>query len=291
MAPGGLVEWSPSTVGGFAHWDNDTRSTSHNHEVHLRAALEHRWQTGREGGRESWLGLAIEFDEPMSVPAIRTALTRWIDRHEVLRSHVVVKHAGLQRLTTPPGSVKLKMGRVGWYARRAPCSTSSRARSIVPPLPCSGPPTSSRRWHGSGRSRSCSPATTRCSRVLAHPRPERTHRALSRGPGTSGAAADAGGQLRGLQCAGTTVGRSGRRRPPCGACLGRLPRRQRPPHAALRPGGPRPRRPRRRPGAAAVVGHAGTPRRRRGEPVHRGLCRRGGIAVRRHRRRARRRLP
>lgn len=120
VAPGGLVEWSPSTVGGFAHWENDTRSTSHNHEVHLRAALEHRWNTGREGGRESWLGLAIEFDEPMSVPAIRTALTRWIDRHEVLRSHVVVKHAGLQRLTTPPGTVKLKMGRVGWYGEAGP---------------------------------------------------------------------------------------------------------------------------------------------------------------------------
>jgi hypothetical protein len=120
VAPGGLVEWSPSTVGGFAHWENDTRSTSHNHEVHLRAALEHRWRTGREGGRESWLGLAIEFDEPMSVPAIRAALTRWVDRHEVLRSHVVVKHAGLQRLTTPPGSVRLKMGRVGWYAESGP---------------------------------------------------------------------------------------------------------------------------------------------------------------------------
>ncbi|MGZ8179301.1 condensation domain-containing protein [Williamsia sp. SKLECPSW1] len=120
VAPGGLVEWSPTTVGGFAHWETDARSTSHNHEVHLRAALEHRWRTGREGGRESWLGLAIEFDEPMSVPAIRAALTRWIDRHEVLRSHVVVKHGGLQRLTTPRGSVRLKMGRVGWYAESGP---------------------------------------------------------------------------------------------------------------------------------------------------------------------------
>ncbi|GAA2068907.1 condensation domain-containing protein [Williamsia deligens] len=120
VEPGGLVEWSPSTVGGFAHWENDPRSTSHNHELHLRSSLEHRWRTKREGGRESWLGLAIEFDEPMSVPAIRSALTRWIDRHEVLRSHVVVKHSGLQRLTTPPGSVRLKMGRVGWYAESGP---------------------------------------------------------------------------------------------------------------------------------------------------------------------------
>ncbi|MCX6469967.1 MAG: condensation domain-containing protein [Corynebacteriales bacterium] len=120
VEPGGLVEWSAQTPGGFAHWHTDPRPTSHNHELHLRSALEYRWRTRREGGRESWLGLAIEFDEPMSVPAIRAALTRWIDRHEVLRSHVVVKHTGMQRLSTPPGSVTLKMGRVGWYTEAGP---------------------------------------------------------------------------------------------------------------------------------------------------------------------------
>ncbi|MBJ7288192.1 condensation domain-containing protein [Williamsia sp.] len=118
--PGGLVEWSPHTPGGFANWNSDPRPTSHNHELHLRGALEYRWRTQREGGRESWLGLAIEFDEPMSIPAIRTALTRWIDRHEVLRSHVIIKNTGMARLSTPPGSVALKMGRVRWYAEAGP---------------------------------------------------------------------------------------------------------------------------------------------------------------------------
>jgi hypothetical protein len=120
VEPGGLVEWSPYTDGGFAQWTADSRPTSHNHEQHLRAAFDYRLRTKREGGRESWLGLAIEFDEPLSIPAIRTTLSRWIDRHEVLRSHVVIWADRLARLTTPPGSVKLKMGRVGWYAEPGP---------------------------------------------------------------------------------------------------------------------------------------------------------------------------
>lgn len=120
VEPGGLVEWSPYTVGGLANWTADSRPTSHNHEQHLRSAFEYRLRTHREGGRESWLGLAIEFDEPLSIPAIRSTLSMWIDRHEVLRSHVVIWADRLARMTTPTGSVKLKMGRVGWYGEPGP---------------------------------------------------------------------------------------------------------------------------------------------------------------------------
>ncbi|SIR81174.1 Condensation domain-containing protein [Williamsia sterculiae] len=120
IEPGALVEWSAHTEGGLGAWSSDSRPTSYNHEQHLRGALEYRWRTHREGGRESWLGLAIEFDEPMSVPAIRSALTSWIDRHEVLRSHVVLKHSGPVRLSTMPGSVRLRMGRIGWYTESGP---------------------------------------------------------------------------------------------------------------------------------------------------------------------------
>ncbi|MCK8613700.1 condensation domain-containing protein [Gordonia sp. C13] len=120
IAPGGLVEWTPYVPGGLGAWDHDSRLTSHNHEQHLRAAFEYRMQTQREGGREAWLGLSIEFDEPLSIPAIRSVLTQWIDRHEVLRSHVVIKGTGLQRLTTDPGTVKLKMGRIGWFRESGP---------------------------------------------------------------------------------------------------------------------------------------------------------------------------
>ncbi|MFE0749243.1 condensation domain-containing protein [Gordonia sp. NPDC058843] len=120
IAPGGLVEWTPYVPGGLGNWDYDSRLTSHNHEQHLRAAFEYRVRTRREGGREAWLGLSIEFDEPLSIPAIRSVLTQWIDRHEVLRSHVVIKGSGLQRLTTAPGTVKLTMGRIGWYSESGP---------------------------------------------------------------------------------------------------------------------------------------------------------------------------
>ncbi|NMO01120.1 condensation protein [Gordonia sp. TBRC 11910] len=120
VAPGALVEWTPITP-PRDEWHSDSRLTSHNHEAHLRGAIAHYRATGTEGGRESWLGLAIEFDEPMSVPAIRAALTEWIDRHEVLRSHVVIRGEGstgegLRRVSVAPGAVKLKMGRIGWYS-------------------------------------------------------------------------------------------------------------------------------------------------------------------------------
>ncbi|QTI71244.1 condensation domain-containing protein [Gordonia polyisoprenivorans] len=120
IEPGGLVEWTPYVPGGLGKWSRDPRLTSHNHEQHLRGAFEYRVRTRREGGRESWLGLQIHFDEPLSIPALRTALRRWIDRHEVLRSHVVIKHDGLARLSTPAGTVELKMGRIGWYNESGP---------------------------------------------------------------------------------------------------------------------------------------------------------------------------
>ncbi|WP_267618111.1 condensation domain-containing protein [Gordonia bronchialis] len=120
IEPGGLVEWTPYVPGGLGAWIPDSRLTSHNHEQHLRSSFEYRVRTRREGGRESWLGLSIEFDEPLSIPAIRSVLTQWIDRHEVLRSHVVIKGRGLARLTTVPGTVKLKMGRIGWYNQPGP---------------------------------------------------------------------------------------------------------------------------------------------------------------------------
>ncbi|MGV9713498.1 condensation domain-containing protein [Gordonia sp. NPDC003424] len=120
IEPGGLVEWMPYVPGGLGTWSSDPRLTSHNHEQHVRSAFEYRLRTRREGGRESWLGVSIEFAEPLSIPAVRTALTRWIDRHEVLRSHVVIKGDGLHRLSTKPGTVKLKMGRIGWYTSPGP---------------------------------------------------------------------------------------------------------------------------------------------------------------------------
>ena len=122
LRPGGLVEWTP-VLHGSAQLSADPRPTSHNHEQHLRDALDYQAITGHTGGREAWLGVSIEFDEPLSIPAIRLALAAWIDRHEVLRSHVLESKTartdgiggGLRRVTAPPGSVSVTMTRVGWY--------------------------------------------------------------------------------------------------------------------------------------------------------------------------------
>ncbi|MGB3697339.1 MAG: condensation domain-containing protein [Gordonia sp. (in: high G+C Gram-positive bacteria)] len=120
IQPGGLVEWIPAVPGGLGNWQRDSRQTSHNHEAHLRSAFEYRALTHREGGRESWLGLAIEFAEPMSVPSVRTAIVAYINRHEVLRTHVVLKadrdgRYRTERYSTPPDTVRVKMARIGWY--------------------------------------------------------------------------------------------------------------------------------------------------------------------------------
>ncbi|MFT4126542.1 MAG: condensation domain-containing protein [Gordonia sp. (in: high G+C Gram-positive bacteria)] len=120
IEPGGLVEWTPFVPGGLGAWDRDARLTSHNHEQHLRSAFEYRARTRLAGGRESWLGVSITIAGPLSIPALRATLRTWIDRHEVLRSHVVIKYDGLARLTTAPGTVKLRMGRIGWYRESGP---------------------------------------------------------------------------------------------------------------------------------------------------------------------------
>ncbi len=118
LEPGGLAEWIPAAPGGLGAWARDDRGTSHNHEQHLRAAHDHRVRTGQQGGRESWLGVLVEFDEQIDLDAVRTALLGWIDRHEVLRSHVSLNAARetTERYTSGPGSIHLRMRRIGWYS-------------------------------------------------------------------------------------------------------------------------------------------------------------------------------
>ena len=135
LQPGGLVEWVPRVAGGLGSWRRDPRPTSHNHEQHLWSAFMHHAQTHREGGRESWLGLVLEFSEPMSVPAVRAMISAWIDRHEVLRSHVVLTGKGPARLSTDPGTVELNMNRIGWYRESGPLTdqvASSFDRATAP---------------------------------------------------------------------------------------------------------------------------------------------------------------
>lgn len=122
LRPGSLAEWIPGAPGGLGAWHRDPRGTTHNHEQHLRAAFDHRVRTGEQGGRESWLGLSIEFDEQISLPAIAKALSAWIDRHEVLRTHVTLSanETTTERYTADPGGVNLRMRRIGWYSDSQP---------------------------------------------------------------------------------------------------------------------------------------------------------------------------
>lgn len=115
IRPGGLIEWIPAAPGGLGAWHRDPRGTSHNHEQHLRSAHDYRRATRREGGREAWLGLAVEFDQQIDFPAVQGALLAWINRHEVLRTHVRLDGPDVARYTTDPGTVLLRRSRIGWY--------------------------------------------------------------------------------------------------------------------------------------------------------------------------------
>ena len=123
---GGLVEWIPTVPGGLGAWNPDPRATSHNHEHHLLEAHAYRLATARQGGRESWLGVAVDFDEQISLSAARQAILGWIDRHEVLRTHVTLvetpsdgDRVTTERYTAEPGTVHLRDRRIGWFGESA----------------------------------------------------------------------------------------------------------------------------------------------------------------------------
>lgn len=119
LRPGELRNWIPTT-GPAARWRDDARVPSHVHEAHLRGAQAVLARRHIDGGRESWLGLGVEFDEPLSIPGLRTALRAWIDRHEVLRTHVFLEDDVPRRRSALPGTVDLKVKAVGTYRSTGP---------------------------------------------------------------------------------------------------------------------------------------------------------------------------
>ncbi|GAB3129024.1 hypothetical protein GCM10027289_09990 [Tsukamurella serpentis] len=119
LRPGELRNWTP-TRGPAARWRDDPRRPSHVHEAHLRSALSILQRRHIDGGRESWLGIAVEFDEPLSIPGLRTALRAWIDRHEVLRTHVFIEDGLPRRRSAQPATVDLKVQTVGTYHSTEP---------------------------------------------------------------------------------------------------------------------------------------------------------------------------
>lgn len=129
LRTGTLVQWRPgagrrdgaSEGSSAAHWLPDSRAVSHVHEAHLRGAAESLAARRAVGGRESWLGVGVEFDEPLAASALRAALGRWMDRHEVLRTHVLLRGDGevtgrrAERRTLAAGDLTLTAQTVGTY--------------------------------------------------------------------------------------------------------------------------------------------------------------------------------
>jgi hypothetical protein len=105
---GALVEWLPCATGP---WVPDPRPVSYIHEAHLN-------RSAAGAGDKSWLGTAFEISGPLDVDAFRVALGRWIDRHEVLRSHTVLEPSSgeITRHTVPIGGIDIGVVSHGYDA-------------------------------------------------------------------------------------------------------------------------------------------------------------------------------
>ncbi|MEV0946003.1 condensation domain-containing protein [Rhodococcus sp. NPDC049939] len=97
---GALTEW---LLCAHADWVDDPRPPSYAHEARLRRCAE-------SGDRESWLGTAFEIEGPLSIGAFRSALEKWTDRHEVLRSHTTLddETGRVHRCTVPRGGLHVE---------------------------------------------------------------------------------------------------------------------------------------------------------------------------------------
>ncbi|WP_433654947.1 condensation domain-containing protein [Nocardia sp. CA-128927] len=100
---GRIVEWLPTSATKWVDWPPDPRAVSFNQEQHLRNVLDRR---RRRVPEQSWLGQVFRFDLALDERAWATAVDRWIDRHEVLRTHVAIEVGRSTRYTLPRGDVR-----------------------------------------------------------------------------------------------------------------------------------------------------------------------------------------
>ncbi|MBB5917072.1 hypothetical protein BJY24_005984 [Nocardia transvalensis] len=105
LRAGRVTEWLPTADAHWAEWPRDWRAVSYNHERHLRDALDHHRV---RVGRQCWLGHVLRVEGPLDAAAWRTALEAWVDRHEVLRSHVAIEGGRPARYTLPPGAAQVR---------------------------------------------------------------------------------------------------------------------------------------------------------------------------------------
>lgn len=105
LRAGRITEWLATADTHWADWPRDARAVSYNHQQHLREALEHNRVRTR---RHCWLGQVLRIDGPPDGRAWAAALAAWVDRHEVLRSHVAVEGGRAARYTLPPGRAAIR---------------------------------------------------------------------------------------------------------------------------------------------------------------------------------------
>lgn len=115
LPPGQLTVWralAPPPTG--APWEADSRRASHGQEAHIAAILDE--VAGGQAPPPSWLGCTFELPADLHAEAFATALRSWIDRHEVLRSHLAPASvptppgALLNRVSLPPDAVTVTAG-------------------------------------------------------------------------------------------------------------------------------------------------------------------------------------
>ncbi|MGC0364602.1 hypothetical protein ABH922_002586 [Rhodococcus sp. 27YEA15] len=109
--PGILTEWTPRTVTSPAHWPADERPVSGIHEAHVNHA-ELRQVTG--GDEPTWLGTSFRVRGRLDRQAWACALDHWIDRHEVLRTHVAKERQTIVRRTAERGGVRISSEDIGY---------------------------------------------------------------------------------------------------------------------------------------------------------------------------------
>lgn len=139
VRPGLVTEWRvhPETIAAARAAEEDPRPPSYLQEMHLREAV-----LNREFGvsAPTWLGTAFDIQGSADSGALKSALLRWICRHETLRSGFRLESERLLRFTLPSDGFALERVVVGHYSDPAELRRylESRFDSMTDPLdwPC-----------------------------------------------------------------------------------------------------------------------------------------------------------
>lgn len=118
LPPGTVTEWTPAAVNPPELWPVDQRPASYIHEAHLKHAEQAKRQVHHQTDvcTPSWLGTSFRIHDRLDRRIWAAALDHWIDRHEVLRTHVAVEGETIVRRTAGSGDVRILGTEVGHLA-------------------------------------------------------------------------------------------------------------------------------------------------------------------------------